>query len=120
MDINFGAIYENAVAQELKAHGFDLYYFQSKKQGELDFLIEHKGHILPIEVKSGKTYTRHHALDNVMKNEHYDIQTGVVLCKENLHVDGDILYCPIYLTGYLRKEENMEDIIYSIDLSQLQ
>ena len=39
-DINFGAIYENVAAQELKAHGFDLYYFNSKKQGELDFLIE--------------------------------------------------------------------------------
>lgn len=119
-DINFGSIYENAVAQELKAHGFDLYYFQSKKQGELDFLIEHKGHILPIEVKSGKTYARHHALDNVMKNEHYDIQTGIVLCNENLYVDGDILYCPIYLTGFLKKEEDIGDIIYSIDLSQLQ
>ena len=53
-DINFGAIYENAVAQELKAHGFDLYYFQSKKQGELDFVIEQNGNIIPIEVKSGK------------------------------------------------------------------
>ena len=62
----------NAVAQELKAHGFELYYFQSKKQGELDFLIEYKGSILPIEVKSGKTYTRHHALDNVMNNTHYE------------------------------------------------
>ena len=119
-DINFGSIYENAVAQELKAQGFDLYYFQSKKQGELDFLIEYKGHILPIEVKSGKTYTRHHALDNVMNNEHYDINTGIVLCNENLYVDGDVLYCPIYLTGCLRKEENMGDIIYSIDLSPLQ
>lgn len=49
LDLNFGAIYENAIAQELKAHGFDLYYFQSKKQGELDFLIEYQGKVLPIE-----------------------------------------------------------------------
>lgn len=119
-DINFGSIYENAVAQELKTHGFDLYYFQSKKQGELDFLIEYNGSILPIEVKSGKTYTRHHALDNVMKNEHYNINAGIVLCNENLHLDGDILYCPIYLTGFLKKEADIGDIIYSIDLSQLQ
>ena len=55
-----------------------------------------------------------------MKNEHYDIQTGIVLCNENLYVDGDILYCPIYLTGFLKKEEDIGDIIYSIDLSQLQ
>lgn len=65
-NINFGAIYENAVAQELKAHGFDLYYFQNKKQGELDFVIEQNGNIIPIEVKSGKTYARHRALDQVL------------------------------------------------------
>lgn len=47
-DINFGAVYENAVAQELRAHGFDLYYFNSKKQGELDFLIEYQEAVLPI------------------------------------------------------------------------
>ena len=49
-DINFGAIYENAAAQELKAHGFELYYFNSKKQGELDFVIEYQGNVLPLEI----------------------------------------------------------------------
>ena len=119
-DINYGSIYENAVAQELKAHGFELYYFQSKKQGELDFLIEYKGSILPIEVKSGKTYARHHALDNVMNNTHYEIDTGIVLCNDNIHFEGNVWYCPIYLTGFLKKEENFGDMIYSIDLSGLQ
>ena len=50
-DINKGAVYENAVAQELHAHGYPLYYYNSKKKGELDFVIEHKGHVLPIEVR---------------------------------------------------------------------
>ena len=55
-DINYGSIYENAVAQELRAHGFDLYYYNSKKLGELDFLIQDRNdHVLPIEVKSGKS-----------------------------------------------------------------
>ena len=58
IDINFGSIYENAVAQELRAHGFELFYFQSKKQGELDFILEYQGDALPIEVKSGKGYAR--------------------------------------------------------------
>ena len=53
-DINFGAIYENVAVQELKAHGFELYYFNSKKQGELDFVIEYQGNVLPLEIKSGK------------------------------------------------------------------
>ena len=72
-NMNFGAIYENAIAQELKTQGFELHYFQSKKQGEIDFLIEYHGKILPIEVKSGKAYTRHQALDNVLSNEQYGI-----------------------------------------------
>ena len=55
-DINFGAIYENAVAQELAAHGMTTYYYNNKKQGELDFVIEINGKVLPIEVKSGKDY----------------------------------------------------------------
>ena len=49
-DINFGSIYENAAAQELKAHGYDLYYYNSKKQGELDFIIEKDGSITDIKV----------------------------------------------------------------------
>ena len=51
--------------QELHSHGFELYYFNSKKQGELDFVIEYQDNVLPIEVKSGKDYTRHHALSTV-------------------------------------------------------
>lgn len=50
--INFGSVYENAVAQELWAHGFQLYYYNNKRQGELDFVIEQNGEVLPLEVKS--------------------------------------------------------------------
>ena len=68
-DINLGSIYENAAAQELVAHGFNLFYFNSKKQGELDFLIEDGNVVIPIEIKSGKSYNKHTALNNVMSNE---------------------------------------------------
>lgn len=112
--------YENAVAQELRAHGFELYYFNSKKQGELDFVIEYKGEVLPIEVKSGKGYSRHRALDNVMKNESYDIKQAIVFCNENIHVKDQIFYCPIYLSGMLKKQLIEGDFIYRIDLSELQ
>lgn len=48
-DINFGSVYENAVAQELRAHGFDLYYFNNKKQGELDFVMEYQGRFFQLK-----------------------------------------------------------------------
>ena len=119
-NMNFGAIYENAIAQELKTQGFDLYYFQSKKQGEIDFLIEYHGKILPIEVKSGKAYTRHQALDNVLSNEPYGIDEAIVFCNENIQMKSGVFYCPVYLAGMLKKEEHAEDVIYSPDLSALQ
>ena len=55
-DINYGAIYENFVAQELHAHEYKTYYYKNKKYGELDFVIENDSYILPIEVKSGKNF----------------------------------------------------------------
>lgn len=119
-DINFGSIYENVVAQELRAHGFELYYFNSKKQGELDFVIEYKGEVLPIEVKSGKDYARHRALDQVLKNESYGIKEAMVFCNENIEVKDQVFYCPLYLVGLLKKQILEEDFIYRIDLSTLQ
>ena len=118
-DINFGAIYENVAAQELKAHGFELYYFNSKKQGELDFVIEYQGNVLPLEIKSGKAYTRHNALDNVLKDERYAIPQAFVFCNENITFRDKITYLPIYMIGFLDKEK-IEEYIYSIDLSALQ
>ena len=118
-DINFGAIYENVAAQELKAHGFELYYFNSKKQGELDFVIEYQGNVLPLEIKSGKAYTRHNALDNVLKDERYAIPQALVFCNENISTVDKIVYLPIYMIGFLENEK-IDEYIYSIDLSALQ
>lgn len=118
-DINFGAIYENAAVQELKAHGFELYYFNSKKQGELDFVIEYQGNVLPLEIKSGKAYTRHNALDNVLKDERYTVPQALVFCNENISTVDKIVYLPIYMIGFLENEK-IDEYIYSIDLSALQ
>lgn len=116
-NINFGAIFENFVAEELHAHGFDLYYFNSKKQGELDFIIELYGHTVPIEVKSGKDYERHNALTNVMTN--YDIPRAYVLCNDNVKVDGRIVYLPIYMAMFIQHAQP-QPLKYDIDLSGLQ
>lgn len=115
-DINFGAIYENAVAQELAAHDFNLYYFNSKKQGELDFVVEKDGMILPIEVKSGKDYAVHRALTNILENSEYNIKEALVLSNANIKQVGKILYAPIYMVMLLEKKKE-NPLIYKIDLS---
>ena len=115
-DINFGAIYENAVAQELAAHDFNLYYFNSKKQGELDFVVEKDGMILPIEVKSGKDYAVHRALTNILENSEYNIKEALVLSNANIKQVGKILYAPIYMVMLIEKKKE-KPLIYKIDLS---
>ena len=116
--INYGAIYENVVAQELKAHGFDLYYYNSKRFGELDFVVEYHGNVLPIEVKSGKDYERHNALSNVMSSAEYALPEALVLCNGNVSVDGKVVYMPIYMLMFLEKEQAV-NVTYKLDLSDL-
>lgn len=111
-DLNKGAVYENVVAQELHAHGYPLYYYNSKKKGELDFVIEHAGQVLPIEVKSGKDYEKHSALDNVMAVDAYGIQEAYVFTNDNVKVDGNLTYFPIYMVMFLQ-----EDPVEFIDIS---
>ncbi|MBQ9438479.1 MAG: ATP-binding protein [Lachnospiraceae bacterium] len=118
-DINFGSVYENAAAQELKAHGYELYYFNSKKQGELDFVVEQDGNALPIEIKSGKDYKRHAALDNVMENKNYEIPYAYVFQNENVNVDGKTVYLPIYMLMFLQKGPASVPQIYKINLDGL-
>jgi len=111
-DINKGAVYENVVAQELHAHGYSLYYYNSKKKGELDFVVEHAGRVLPIEVKSGKDYEKHSALDNVMATAEYGIEEAYIFTNGNVKVDGKLTYFPIYMVMFLQ-----DDPIDFIDIS---
>ena len=116
VNINNGAIYENAVAQELHAHGWKLRYFNSKKQGEVDFVLEQDDEIIPLEVKSGKDYQRHSALNNVMNNKEYGIHRAIVLSNENLSENGNVLYAPIYMTMFLHHREPQGPMVYKAEL----
>ncbi|MBO7048632.1 MAG: ATP-binding protein [Spirochaetia bacterium] len=119
IDINFGAIYENMVAQELSAHGFALYYYNSKKFGELDFLVECDDKVIPIEVKSGKDYYRHKAMNNLIGNKEYGLKAGYVFCNGNIEKKGSVTYLPIYMVMFLKKKELDKNLIYNIDFSDL-
>ncbi len=115
-DINYGSIYENAVAQELVAHGLEPYYYNNKKRGEIDFVIEFAGNVLPIEVKSGKDYESHRALSNIMDCAEYDIPEAIVLNNDNLRVAGKVVYAPIYMIMFLQKSTQLPTY-YKVDLS---
>lgn len=117
--LNYGAIFENYIAQELTACEHDLYYYNNKKRGELDFLIEYDGEVLPIEVKSGKDYKVHRALSNIMDCGEFNLNKALIFYNSNLKVEGKLTYAPIYMAMFLKQEIKDEDSIYKIDLSEL-
>ena len=102
--INLGSVYESVVAQELRAHGHKLFYYDNRKQGEVDYLVDDytamSAH--PIEVKSGKDYTVHSALNNLLKNPDYNIQAATVISNEReIRQDGKRTYMPVYLVMFM-------------------
>lgn len=107
-DINCGAIYENVAAQELLAHKYKLFYYNTKSQGEVDLIIEYQGNVLPIEIKSGKTYQRHSALNNLLKIENYTINQAFVFNNYNVEVKDKIIYYPIYMLMFINENEMLQ------------
>lgn len=103
------------VAQELVAHDLTPYYYNNKRKGEADFLIEIGGQVLPIEVKSGKDYEVHRALANIMDCREYGLKEVIVFCNDNLHTVGNIVYAPIYMVMFLQKKQ-LGNFVYKVDL----
>ena len=104
LSINLGSLYETVVATELKAHGHTLFYYDNKQKGEVDFLIDDYDSltVLPIEVKSGKDYSTHRALDRFIANPDYRVQTALVLSNEgNSRTENETSYLPIYYIMFL-------------------
>lgn len=115
-EINNGALFENAVAQELIAHGYKTYYFLNKKHGEVDFLVEENGELLPIEVKSGKDYKKHSALSYFMSTKQF--RGAIVFSNYNVSIENEILYLPIYMAMFLNNHKQIEKV-EPIDVSAL-
>lgn len=108
--VNLGAVYESFVAQELTAHGNGCYYYDNKKNGEVDYLIDDSVHLstMPIEVKSGKDYTVHSALDKFIEIKDYNINRAYVVSNEyRVFTDGVITYMPIYNVMFLQPESGV-------------
>ena len=110
--INLGSVYESVVAQELRVHGHKLFYYDNRKQGEVDFLVDdHRAMSAhPIEVKSGKDYSVHSALDNLLKNPDYHILSGTVVSNERaVYQVGNVTYMPVYYVMFMEEDKPVED-----------
>ncbi len=102
--INLGSVYESVVASELSAHGHNLFYYDNKKNGEVDFLIDDYDNlsVLPIEVKSGKDYKIHSAIEKFLANKDYSTKEGIVLSNnKDIYYEDGILYLPIYYIMFI-------------------
>ena len=112
--INLGTVYESAVAQELAAHGCKLHYYDNKKKGEVDFLIDDYDNltVLPLEIKSGKDYTEHSALSNFLESPDYGIKRAIVFSNERkVFNKKGITYLPIYYCMFIHEEHRDEPVI---------
>ncbi len=97
--INLGSVYETVVAQELKAHGFNLYYYDNKKTGEVDYIVDDMENlsVLPLEIKSGKDYHVHSALDKLLQIKEYNIKQAYVFSNaRQVETKNGVTYLPIY------------------------
>lgn len=113
-NINFGAVFENFVAQELVAHGMSPGYYNSAKHGEVDFVLERRGRILPVEVKCGKHYERHHALDHLLADKDCRIENALVLDSDAFKTKGMVSYLPIYMSMFLEPAQLPDSMIYTL------
>ncbi len=120
--INLGTVYESVVAQELRAHGFKLYYYDNKKKGEEDFLINDYSttQVLPLEIKSGKDYKEHSALSKFLDEKEYNIHQAIVFSNEpRVWQDKGIWYMPIYYIMFLQKSQAEQIILPRLKMPTL-
>jgi len=111
--INLGAVYESVVAQELRAHGNKLFYYDNRSKGEVDFIIDDfsAGTVVPIEVKSGRDYLIHSALNNLLAAPDYNIQQAIVLSNEGqIRREGNILYLPVYFAMFVGNRAAVREV----------
>ena len=106
--INLGVLYETVIASQLKALDHNLYYYDNRNNGEVDFLLDdyEKLAVMPIEVKSGRDYMIHSAINRFLNNKDYPVVEGVVLSNEReIKTVGKITYYPIYFVMFFKSNE---------------
>lgn len=116
--VNMGSILENVFATQLTSNGFKLRYMNKRNVGELDFVVQRNGKIIPLEIKSGKDYKQHKALNNALSSEEWKLNQGIVFCMGNVETDEKVLYLPWYMIMFF-KQYAPEHMVVDVDLSGL-
>ena len=105
--VNLGSVYETVAAQELHAHGFNLFYYDNKKNGEVDYLIDDFDNlsVIPIEIKSGKDYNIHSALNHFLQIKEYNVKRAYVFSNtREVYTENSVTYMPIYYIMFLQQD----------------
>lgn len=102
---DLGYVYENVVAQMLKATGHELYYYtfptdSGKHNYEVDFLVADGDKVTPVEVKSSG-YKAHASLDAFCRKFSARIRNKYLVYTKDLRKEADMLYLPVYMTMFL-------------------
>ena len=105
LSTNLGYVYENAIAQMLRATGKSLYYHtipfeEGKKYYEIDFVMADGHKVSPIEVKSSG-YKTHASLDEFCRKYSDRIHRKYLIYTKDLQRIEDVLYVPVYMTMFL-------------------
>lgn len=119
VDINLGSILENVMAQAIKSNGFNLYYYDSKKYGEIDFTIQNGMNVDLVEIKSGNDYKKHSAMNKLIGIQNWKFDKKYVFCKGNIEVDEDVVYLPWYMVMFYKREQLPENLVFEVDISGL-
>ncbi len=119
LEINMGSILENVIAQQIKSAGLSLHFFDAKKYGELDFVIQNGLRIQLVEVKSGKDYKKHASLDRVRQVKEWQAEKSYVFCQGNIEEADGVTYLPWYEIMFLQPDRLPETMKFEVDISAL-
>ncbi|MCR4964129.1 MAG: AAA family ATPase [Bacteroidales bacterium] len=113
--VNLGSVYESVICSEFAAHGFPLFYYDNKKKGEIEFLLNDYDllSIVPIEVKSGKDYNTHASLDAFAKTPDYNIKQAFVFSNEReVKQKEQVTYMPVYYAMFFTPSTPPNELLF--------
>ncbi|MCH4283639.1 MULTISPECIES: ATP-binding protein [Bacillota] len=116
LDVNEGSIMENMFATQLVSNGYKIYYYDKKKFGELDFVIESENKLQPIEIKSGNNYKKHPALNHVIEMKDDQMKKPIVFCIGNIEETEDLIYIPLYMVMFLTEPVSLGKIDFTLHI----